>query len=202
MNKGLEVARGKTKVLYENPGQPDVLVAQALDTITSGDGARSDEIPGKGRIAAKTTARVFRLLNLCGLPTHYLSGGEDDDDNSQTSPHVLVSLPSGLTGLSGLWAMGDPGLAMVLPIASNLKKLDLKFTLLSTKAYCQLFSLCHSLEELQVLKILSLNFQSICQSISCKVPPLSRNNCPSLWQYLSCFYTSNVSSVHFNWGGQ
>ena len=81
MNKGLEVARGKTKVLYEKPGEPDVLVVSALDTITAGDGVRRDEIPGKGRIAAKTTARVFRLLNLCGLPTHYLSGGEDDDDN-------------------------------------------------------------------------------------------------------------------------
>ena len=81
MNKGLEVARGKTKVLYEMPGQPDVLVVQAQDSITAGDGARRDEIAGKGRIAAKTTARVFRLLNLCGLPTHYLSGGEDDDDN-------------------------------------------------------------------------------------------------------------------------
>ncbi len=81
MNKGLEVARGKTKVLFEKPGQPDVLVVQALDSITAGDGARRDEISGKGRIAAKTTARVFRLLNLCGLPTHYLSGGEDDDDN-------------------------------------------------------------------------------------------------------------------------
>ncbi len=81
MNKGLEVARGKTKVLYEKPGEPDTLVVTALDNITAGDGARRDELPGKGRIAAKTTARVFRLLNLCGLPTHYLSGGEDDDDN-------------------------------------------------------------------------------------------------------------------------
>ncbi len=81
MNKGLEVARGKTKALYEQPGQPDVLIVQALDSITAGDGSRRHEIAGKGRIAAKTTARVFRLLNLCGLPTHYLSGGEDDDDN-------------------------------------------------------------------------------------------------------------------------
>jgi len=81
VNKGLEVARGKTKVLYEKPGQPDVLIVQAFDAITAGDGARRDEIAGKGRIAAKTTARVFRLLNLTGLPTHYLSGGEDDDDN-------------------------------------------------------------------------------------------------------------------------
>jgi phosphoribosylaminoimidazole-succinocarboxamide synthase len=81
VNKGLEVSRGKTKALYEKPGQPDVLVVAALDNITAGDGARRDEIAGKGRLAAKTSARVFRLLNLCGLPTHYLSGGEDDDDN-------------------------------------------------------------------------------------------------------------------------
>jgi len=81
VNKGLEVARGKTKALYEKPGQPDVLIVSALDNLTAGDGARRDELAGKGRIAAKTAGRIFRLLNLCGLPTHYVSGGEDDDDN-------------------------------------------------------------------------------------------------------------------------
>lgn len=81
MQKGREIAQGKTKTLYEQIGQPDVLVVQQKDSISAGDGARRNEIPGKGRIAAKTTARVFRLLNLCGLPTHFLSGGEDDDDN-------------------------------------------------------------------------------------------------------------------------
>jgi len=81
VNKGIEIARGKTKVLYEKAGQPDVLVVAQMDAISAGDGARRSEIPGKGRLAAQTTARVFRLLNLCGLPTHYLSGGEDDDDN-------------------------------------------------------------------------------------------------------------------------
>ena len=81
MNKGIEIARGKTKVLYEQPGQPDVLVTAQMDHISAGDGARRDDIAGKGRLAAQTTARVFRLLNLCGLPTHYISGGEDDDNN-------------------------------------------------------------------------------------------------------------------------
>ncbi|HEY5257041.1 MAG TPA: phosphoribosylaminoimidazolesuccinocarboxamide synthase [Candidatus Baltobacteraceae bacterium] len=81
MNKGIEIARGKTKVLYEVPGQPDFLVATQTDAISSGDGARRSEIAGKGRLAAQTSARVFRLLNLCGLPTHYVNGGEDDDDN-------------------------------------------------------------------------------------------------------------------------
>jgi phosphoribosylaminoimidazole-succinocarboxamide synthase len=81
MQKGHEITRGKTKVLHELVGQPDVLVVSQLDTISARDGERKDTIDGKGRIAAKTTARVFRLLNLCGVPTHYLSGGEDDDDN-------------------------------------------------------------------------------------------------------------------------
>jgi phosphoribosylaminoimidazole-succinocarboxamide synthase len=81
MQKGREIARGKTKILYEAQGNPDLLVVQQMDAITAGDGARRDEIEGKGRIAAKTTARVFRLLNLCGVPTHYISGGEDDDNN-------------------------------------------------------------------------------------------------------------------------
>ena len=81
MNKGIEIARGKTKILYEFPGQPDQLVVAQTDQISAGDGARRNEIAGKGRLAAQTTARVFRLLNLCGLPTHYLNGGEDDDNN-------------------------------------------------------------------------------------------------------------------------
>lgn len=81
MNKGVEIARGKTKVLFEQPAQPEMLVVKQTDSISAGDGARRDEITGKGRLAAQTTARVFRLLNLCGLPTHYVNGGEDDDDN-------------------------------------------------------------------------------------------------------------------------
>ncbi|HLX26083.1 MAG TPA: phosphoribosylaminoimidazolesuccinocarboxamide synthase [Candidatus Cybelea sp.] len=81
MNKGTEVARGKTKILYENPSQPNQLVVAQTDNISAGDGARRHVIAGKGRLAAQTTARVFRLLNLCGMPTHYLSGGEDDDAN-------------------------------------------------------------------------------------------------------------------------
>jgi phosphoribosylaminoimidazole-succinocarboxamide synthase len=81
MNKGYEIARGKTKVLFEAPGKPEFVVVQQTDDITAGDGARHSTIPGKGRLAAQTTARVFRLLNLCGLPTHYVNGGEDDDHN-------------------------------------------------------------------------------------------------------------------------
>jgi phosphoribosylaminoimidazole carboxylase/phosphoribosylaminoimidazole-succinocarboxamide synthase len=81
MNKGSEVGRGKTKVLYENPEVSGAVVVVQQDNITAGDGAKRHTINGKGRLAALTTSRIYRLLSACGLPTHYLSGGEDEDHN-------------------------------------------------------------------------------------------------------------------------
>ncbi len=81
MNKGVEIGRGKTKVLYQHPEQADALVVVSQDSITAGDGAKRNVIAGKGRLAALTTSRVYRLLNDAGLPTHFISGGEDEDNN-------------------------------------------------------------------------------------------------------------------------
>ncbi len=113
MNKGIEIARGKTKVLYENPGQPHQLVVAQTDQISSGDGARRNEIAGKGRLAAQTTARVFRLLNLCGLPTHYLNGGEDDDNNEMVVRRAnMIPLEVVTRGVAaGSFAKRNPGVA-------------------------------------------------------------------------------------------
>jgi phosphoribosylaminoimidazole-succinocarboxamide synthase len=113
MQKGREVARGKTKILYEAEGQPELLVVQQMDAITAGDGARRNEIEGKGRIAAKTTARVFRLLNLCGVPTHYVSGGEDDDNNEMLVRRAqMIPLEVVVRGVAaGSFVRRRPGVA-------------------------------------------------------------------------------------------
>jgi len=112
VNKGIEIARGKTKVLYENPGQPHQLVVAQTDSISAGDGARRNEIAGKGRLAAQTTARVFRLLNLCGLPTHYLTGGEDDDNNEMVVRRAnMIPLEVVTRGVAaGSFAKRNPGI--------------------------------------------------------------------------------------------
>jgi phosphoribosylaminoimidazole carboxylase / phosphoribosylaminoimidazole-succinocarboxamide synthase len=81
MNKGAEIGRGKTKVLYQHPERSDALVVVSQDSITAGDGAKRNVIAGKGRLASLTTSRVYRLLNEAGLPTHFISGGEDEDQN-------------------------------------------------------------------------------------------------------------------------
>jgi phosphoribosylaminoimidazole-succinocarboxamide synthase len=113
MQKGREITRGKTKILYEADVQPDLVVIQQMDAITAGDGARRNEIEGKGRIAAKTTARVFRLLNLCGVPTHYISGGEDDDNNEMLVRRAqMIPLEVVTRGIAaGSFVKRKPGVA-------------------------------------------------------------------------------------------
>ncbi len=49
------------------------------DAISAGDGARRNEIDGKGALSGRTAANVFGLLNRSGIPTHLvdaLSGSE------------------------------------------------------------------------------------------------------------------------------
>jgi len=62
------VAEGKTKILYPVVGDERRVVILNKDAITGGDGAKRDEIPGKGAWCTTFTANAFRLLAECGLP--------------------------------------------------------------------------------------------------------------------------------------
>jgi phosphoribosylaminoimidazole-succinocarboxamide synthase len=70
-----KVAEGKTKVIYD-AGAARVYL-HSKDDITSGDGVRRDVIEGKGVVATRTAANVFRLLNRKGIPTHFLRQTDD-----------------------------------------------------------------------------------------------------------------------------
>lgn len=90
-------------------------------------------------------SRVSRLQELGAGSYAYLmdEGGEDENV-------VSILLPQRLESLSGMWSLTDVGLPMILPLAPNLKKLDLRYTLLTGEGQCMLLSCCHSLEEFQV----------------------------------------------------
>jgi len=65
-----KVAEGKTKIVYDY--DEDHYLLYFKDTITAGDGARKDEIPGKGVLNAQTSAFLFRILESKGIETHYV----------------------------------------------------------------------------------------------------------------------------------
>lgn len=73
-----------------------------------------------------------------------------------------VDLPRTIIALSGLYELNEIGLPMVANLLPNLKKLDLKYTLLSAQGHVQILSHCVSLEELEAcnLSLRSLVFCS------------------------------------------
>ncbi len=72
-----ELYSGKAKTLYRL--EPGKLLMRFRDEVTAFDGKRREDAPGKGTLAAKTSARLFELLEQAGIPTHYICyrGGPD-----------------------------------------------------------------------------------------------------------------------------
>lgn len=99
-------------------------------------------------------SRTTALRELGGFSVGYTTnGGLIKHEN--THENTVVSLPTGLTSLVGLYYTGaDEGDVMVntlvQPIASGLKKIDLQCAFLSVNGHCQLLSRCSNLEALEV----------------------------------------------------
>jgi phosphoribosylaminoimidazole-succinocarboxamide synthase len=72
MDYGKKLAEGKTKIVYAHPDDPSLVVLIHKDAISAGDGARRNEIPGKGALSNRTAANVFAMLNASGVPTHFV----------------------------------------------------------------------------------------------------------------------------------
>lgn len=103
----------------------------------------------------------FELENLIVLLSRTTAlrelGGFSVGCNNVLNQHqnTVVSLPTGLTSLVGLYYTGaDEGDVMVntliQPIASGLKKIDLQCAFLSVNGHCQLLGRCSNLEALEV----------------------------------------------------
>ena len=69
---GAKLAEGKTKVIYAHPDNPHVVYMEHKDGLTAGDGARRSTLPGKGKLACRTTSNCFYLLEDEGVATHYI----------------------------------------------------------------------------------------------------------------------------------
>ena len=69
---GPKLAEGKTKIIHAHAERDDVVYMTHKDGLSAGDGARRNTLPGKGKLACRTTSNVFRLLEEQGIPTHYI----------------------------------------------------------------------------------------------------------------------------------
>lgn len=72
-----KIIEGKTKVIYENPNDPETVFMLFKDDITAGDGVKHDILEGKAQVDWQTNKDIFEYLNRCGVRTHYISSPED-----------------------------------------------------------------------------------------------------------------------------
>jgi phosphoribosylaminoimidazole-succinocarboxamide synthase len=72
MQYGAKLAEGKTKIVYAHLSDPALVVLVHKDSISAGDGARRNEIEGKGALSGRTAVNVFRFLNQSGVATHFV----------------------------------------------------------------------------------------------------------------------------------
>ncbi|MBN1893502.1 hypothetical protein JW906_03360 [bacterium] len=68
-----KLAEGKTKIIYENPSDPETVYMAFKDDITAGDGVKHDIIQGKALVDWKTNRDIYEYLNRKGMRTHYIS---------------------------------------------------------------------------------------------------------------------------------
>jgi len=72
----LQLAAGKTKTVTST-SEPSQVILAFRDDITAGDGKKHDLLPGKGKVNATITARLYRILAKNGIPTHFIKQLDD-----------------------------------------------------------------------------------------------------------------------------
>ena len=78
---GTKITEGKTKLIYAHPDDERLAYMVQKDAISAGDGARRNEIEGKGALSGRTAANVFAALHKAGIRTHY---------RADPQPHVML----------------------------------------------------------------------------------------------------------------
>ncbi len=66
------IHEGKAKRVFANDKSSTHVIIEFKDTITAGDGDKSEEIEGKGALACETTVLFFEYLNGKGVGTHFV----------------------------------------------------------------------------------------------------------------------------------
>ena len=67
----IQLAAGKTKTVTAST-EPNNVILTFRDDITAGDGKKHDVLPGKGKVNATITAKLYGILAEQGIPTHLL----------------------------------------------------------------------------------------------------------------------------------
>jgi phosphoribosylaminoimidazole-succinocarboxamide synthase len=67
-----QLTAGKTKTVTASD-EPNRIILTFRDDITAGDGKKHDLLPGKGKVNAAITAKLYTIFNEQGIPNHLIA---------------------------------------------------------------------------------------------------------------------------------
>jgi phosphoribosylaminoimidazole-succinocarboxamide synthase len=137
------VSIGKTKTVTraERNGQ---VVLKFRDDITAGDGKMHEILPGKGKVNAAISARLFTLLAENGVPTHFIKQLSDDQILAEKLEMLPVEVVCRIraaghfVGIGKYFQTGDP---LTFPIVEFYLKDDAHHDPMLTDEHLKLFKL-------------------------------------------------------------
>jgi|SRR3989344_4553941 len=85
------IAEGKTKIIRAIPDTADVYIT-SKDDITAGDGEKRDLLTNKGILSTETTSNCFKLLNISGIPTHFIERVDNTTFRARNMEMIPIEL--------------------------------------------------------------------------------------------------------------
>jgi phosphoribosylaminoimidazole-succinocarboxamide synthase len=139
----LAISSGKTKTVTraERDGQ---VVLKFRDDITAGDGKMHEILPGKGKVNATISARLFTLLAENGVPTHFIRQLSDDQilaDKLEMLPVEVVCRIRAAGHFVGIGKYFQTGDLLPYPIVEFYLKDDANRDPMLTDQHLKLFKL-------------------------------------------------------------
>ena len=85
-----KVVEGKTKMIFPIKGMPGIVEVVSKDHLTKNNDPTPTKMDGKGVLSTTTTANIFELFRLCGIPVAYIE---------RHRPHSFVALHADMVKL-------------------------------------------------------------------------------------------------------
>ncbi len=165
MNKLYE---GKSKIVYEG-NEPGTCVIAYKDTATAGNGAKKEDLPGKGKLNAAISNIIFEYLMKNGVKTHLL---KVIDDTTVLAKHAeIVPVEVIVRNVAAGSLSKKYGVAEGTPLKNKVVEFSLKSDELGDPMIndCQLTAIgAATQEELDELRTASLKIDELMTTLFAK----------------------------------
>ena len=160
-----QLAAGKTKTVTASADTSQVILT-FRDDVTAGDGSKHDVLPGKGKVNATITAKLYQLLAENRIPTHLIKQIDDTKllvTKLEMIPAEVVCRIRAAGHFIGIGKQFKTGDRLPFPIVEFYLKDDAHHDPLVTDQHLKLLKLASD-SEIEQMKLMTVKAASLLET--------------------------------------